>query len=93
MAANINKPPGRKAGVPNKLTTTVKDNLVSVFTRLGGTAAMADWARENQTEFYKLYCKLLPLQLTGADGGAVKIRQKIEIEFIGSNAYPDPKGL
>ena len=36
---------------------------------------------------------LTSTQLTGADGGAVKIRQKIEIEFIGSDAHPDPKGL
>lgn len=41
----------------------VKENLVAVFNRLGGTAAMADWAAENLTEFYKLYAKMLPRQL------------------------------
>ena len=27
---------------------------------------MADWARENQTEFYKLYARLLPIQVDAA---------------------------
>jgi UV DNA damage repair endonuclease len=39
-----------------------------VFVRLGGTAAMADWARENPTEFYRIYSKLLPLQVAGENG-------------------------
>lgn len=49
-----------RKGRPNKLSNSVKENLTAVFTRLGGTAAMADWAAENQTEFYKLYAKMLP---------------------------------
>lgn len=73
MAANYRKPPGRPAGTPNKLQGSVKENLIAVFTRLGGTAAMAEWAGENKTEFYKLYSKLLPLQVTGAEGGPLFI--------------------
>ena len=56
---------GRKAGTPNKATTLVKDNILAVFNRLGGTSARADWARENQTEFYRLYGRLLPLEVSG----------------------------
>jgi hypothetical protein len=26
---------------------------------------MAEWARENQTEFYKLYARLIPVQVAG----------------------------
>jgi len=36
------------------------ENIVAVFTRLGGTATMAEWARRNQTEFYRLYARLIP---------------------------------
>ena len=37
---------------------------MAVFTRLGGTAAMAEWARRNQTEFYRLYARLIPSEST-----------------------------
>lgn len=51
---------GRKKGVPNKVSTTVKENVIQVFQQLGGAKAMAEWARENPTHFYNLYAKLLP---------------------------------
>lgn len=53
-----------------KVTAAVKDNILAVFNRLDGTAGMAKWAKDNQTEFYKMYVKLLPSQseITGADG-------------------------
>jgi len=51
---------GRQAGVPNKLSGTVKDNVIAVFDAIGGNATMAVWAEGNQTEFFKLYSKLLP---------------------------------
>jgi len=49
----------RPKGVLNKI-----ENIVAVFTRLGGTAAMAEWARRNQTEFYRLYARLIPTEST-----------------------------
>lgn len=51
---------GRQKGTPNKISTTVKDNVLQVFQQLGGAKAMAEWARENPTHFYNLYAKLLP---------------------------------
>src|SRR5580765_3160545 len=56
----------RPKGVPNKLGAQAKENIVAVFTRLGGTAAMAAWARRNQTEFYRLYARLIPGESTTA---------------------------
>lgn len=57
----------RDPAVPLPTTTrqraaTVKDALMATFERLGGVEAMARWASENQTDFYKLYAKLLPVQ-------------------------------
>jgi hypothetical protein len=51
---------GRKAGSKNVFSATVKDNILAVFNRLGGAASMAEWARKNETEFYKLYARLIP---------------------------------
>jgi hypothetical protein len=54
---------GRPKGVQNKFSATAKENLIAVFTTLGGTRQMADWARENLTEFYKLYARLVPIDV------------------------------
>jgi len=57
---------GRTKGTPNKLSASVKDNVISVFEEIGGTEHMKLWASENPTQFYNIYAKLLPLQLNGA---------------------------
>jgi hypothetical protein len=59
-----------RKGIPNKLGAGAKENIQAVFVRLGSTAAMAEWAQENKTEFYKIYAKLVPLKMegSGADG-------------------------
>lgn len=75
---------GRQKGSENKLTGLAKDNIAAVFNRLGGTAGMAAWAEENKTEFYKLYARLIPVQLTGEGGGPVQAR--LTVEFVNSTA-------
>lgn len=62
-----------RKGSPNKLGAEAKENIIAVFTRLGGTAAMAKWAQANETEFYRIYSKLIPLTHQGPDGGPVEI--------------------
>lgn len=57
---------GRKAGVPNKLTQSVKECIEQVHRELGGAEAMLQWAKTNPDLFYsKILTKLLP---TGAAG-------------------------
>lgn len=67
---------GRSKGTPNKLGATAKENITSVFTRLGGVAAMVKWAEKNPTQFYQLYGKLLPLQ--AEHSGTVTLAQLLE---------------
>ena len=55
----------RTVGAKNKLSKQAKENIAAVFIRLGGTAAMARWAKKNQTEFCKLYARLIPLEHVG----------------------------
>ena len=64
---------GRKQGVSNHLSRTAKDNISAVFDQIGGSLKMAEWASDNPTEFYKLYARLLPHELTGAGGGAFRL--------------------
>jgi hypothetical protein len=56
---------GRKKGVPNKLTKSVKDAIAEAFNELQGdpNANLTAWARRNTTEFYKVAAKLIPAEL------------------------------
>jgi hypothetical protein len=52
-----------RRGVKNKFGAQAKENIIAVFTRIGGTAAMAVWAREHRTEFYRIYSQLVPREV------------------------------
>lgn len=56
---------GRAKGTPNKTTVSIKNAFKEAFEELGGAKALARWARENETEFYRLASKLIPTELTG----------------------------
>lgn len=63
----------RKLGAKSKYPAFAKENIQCVFTRLGGTAAMAKWAKANPTDFYKLYARLIPAE-SNHDNGVVSIK-------------------
>lgn len=53
---------GRQPGTPNKLTANAREAFQSAFDSIGGPDRLAGWARENETEFYKLFARLIPVQ-------------------------------
>lgn len=71
------KGPGRPKGSPNKLAKAAKDVIAEAATELGGAARLLEWAKEdpaNERAFWAtIYPKLLPLQLTGEDGGPIQL--------------------
>jgi hypothetical protein len=74
----------RPLGAKNKIPQAAKENIQSVFVRLGGTAQMAKWAEKNQGEFYKIYARLLPIEGPG-DNGEHLLMATVEVHVI------DPK--
>lgn len=60
--------PGRKPGVPNKMTQSARDAFALAFEGIGGADALKRWALENQTEFFKLYARLIPVEHVGEGG-------------------------
>ena len=75
---------GRQKGTPNKLTTLAKDAIAPAAEGLGGTKRLIAWAKsdeQNERVFWgQIYTKLLPLQLTGEDGGPIEHKvSRIEI--------------
>jgi len=77
---------GRSKGTPNKTTSAVKDAILEAFEAVGGAAYLQQVAREDFKTFCTLIGKVLPMQVTGADGNAIKTHAKIEFVIV------DPKG-
>lgn len=63
------KPPnagkGRVKGVQNRFTASMKDAVMLAFDGIGGVQALTEWARENQSDFYRLCSRLIPQQVQG----------------------------
>jgi hypothetical protein len=72
---------GGKAGVPRTKTKQAYEAIELAFEGIGGVKALTDWARENQSDFYKtIFPKIIPVQLTGEAGGPIGIAvSRIEI--------------
>ena len=64
---------GRTKGTPNKSTAQVKEAMLKAYQAIGGDQSFAMWARENATEFYKLWSKMLPQEISGPDGGPIEV--------------------
>jgi hypothetical protein len=54
-------------------TRNVREQFQHAFEMIGGIPRLAHWAHGNPDKFFALYSKLIPAQVTGADGGAIKV--------------------
>ena len=64
---------GRKLGAVNAVQASVKANIQAVFNGLGGTSAMKAWAARYPTDYYRIYAKLLPHEISGVDGAPISL--------------------
>lgn len=65
---------GGKKGVPRTKTKKAYEAIEAAFDAIGGVKALTQWARENQSDFYKvIYPKIIPVQLSGPDGDAIPV--------------------
>lgn len=66
---------GRKKGVPNKVTRQLKDMILEALDGAGGVAYLQRQAKKkNPGPFLALLGKVLPMTVTGHDGGAITIK-------------------
>lgn len=76
----VKRGPGRPKGTPNKLNKAAKDAIAEAAEALGGANRLVEWAKEdvlNERAFWtSIYPKLLPLQVTGENGGAIELIAK-----------------
>ena len=61
-----NKTGGRQKGSLNKHTVAFKELIMNAYIALENDPkyGIVKWAKENQTEFYKIASKLIPVQVT-----------------------------
>lgn len=68
---------GRPKGSPNKTTALLKDAILRAAENAGGADGMVGYlttqAKENPQSFLPLLGKVLPMQVTGENGGALEI--------------------
>jgi hypothetical protein len=84
MGKHIPPPPGpgRPKGSQNKFTS-LKNAFLEAFELIGGTAALAEWAKKserNRGVFYGLTTKLFPQEV--AHSGAIKTGDKLTIHVV-----------
>ncbi|HNU56673.1 MAG TPA: hypothetical protein PKN30_08775 [Flavobacteriales bacterium] len=70
---------GRKAGTPNKLTASAREAFQEAFEGLGGIHSLTHWAMKNPDDFYKLYARLIPIEVEnkGEQKHEITIRREI----------------
>lgn len=81
IAALTNAGKGRPKGVPNKVTTKIKDMVIEALSKAGGIDYLAKQAKDNPAAFMTLVGKVIPLQITGEDGGPVQVT-RIELVAV-----------
>ena len=65
---------GRQTGTPNGLTGAFKEAVRIVYGGLGGHTNFLVWARDNQTEFYKIASRLIPGEMQeGGRGETINV--------------------
>lgn len=77
MAKGV-KTGGRKPGSVNKTTAAAKEAFRLAFEGLGGVDGLINWGMDNQTAFYQLYSKLIPIDMeVSGKAGAPAVQVQI----------------
>lgn len=65
---------GRPKGVPNKLTTDVKEMILAALNGAGGADYLQRQANENPASFMTLVGKVLPMTVAGDKDAPIEVR-------------------
>jgi hypothetical protein len=69
----IPKTGGRQAGTLNKFNRDIKEMIIGALNDAGGRAYLAKRAEDCPTAFLALVGRVLPMQVTGANGSAIAV--------------------
>jgi hypothetical protein len=54
----------RTKGAKNRVGAKVKDEIVACFELIGGRESFRVWAKEHQSDFYRMFAQLAPKEIT-----------------------------
>lgn len=74
-AAAMGPGPGRPKGIPNKMSGELKQMILMALDKAGGVEYLVEKAHDARTAsaFLTLVGKVLPMTVTGENGGPVKV--------------------
>ena len=78
-ARGQSKTGGRRKGTPNKLNADVKAMILGALDKAGGIDYLVKQAEQNPAAFMTLIGKILPLQVTGKDGGPLEHEHRMDV--------------
>ena len=64
---------GSRKGKPNKVTKELKEMILNALDKAGGEDYLIEQAEKSPAAFMTLIGKVLPMQVTGSDGGAIVV--------------------
>jgi len=64
---------GSRKGIPNKNSAQLKDMILQALDKAGGVSYLQAQATKSPAAFLTLIGKVLPMQVTGADDGPLKV--------------------
>ena len=73
---------GRPKGAQNKINSTLKEMVLRALDDAGGVDYLVTQARETPTAFLSLVGKILPMQVTGENGGEIGVVTTIRREIV-----------
>lgn len=80
--------PGRPKGLENKVTKELKTMILEALDGAGGVTYLQDRAKDPRTAsaFLGLVGKVLPMQVSGVDGKAIRTVTRIELVAPGDDS-------
>lgn len=75
--------PRKPKGAVNATTKSAKEAFALAFEGIGGVPKLIEWAKDNQQEFFKLYARLIPVDVTS--GG-----ETLTVQFVTRASPTDP---
>ncbi len=67
--------PGKPKGAKHGFTVRAKEAFRLAFDKSGGVEALTAWAIENRTDFYKLYARLIPVEVQATVEQTVNVHE------------------
>jgi hypothetical protein len=64
---------GRQVGRPNKITGAFREAVQYVYDDIGGHKAFSKWAKQNETEFYRIASRLIPVEIRETSDNKITI--------------------